>query len=63
MIRFYLLIILNLHLCLKFLKGLNKILKNPENYTDEMRYQYCREIIHTINKKGKPNFIKIYYGR
>lgn len=55
MIRFYLLIILNLHLCLKFLKGLNKILKNPENYTDEMRYQYCREIVHTINKKGKIN--------
>ncbi len=53
MIRFFLVIALNLHLCIKYLLGLKKIIKNLDNYDDEFRYNYCRNILHIINKKGR----------
>jgi len=55
MLRFYLLIFFNLHLCFKYLKHLKHILKNEEKYDDVYRYNYCRNIIHVINQKGKIN--------
>lgn len=53
MIRFYLLIVFNLHLCVRFLVKLKKIIKNIDQYDDVFRYNFCRNLIKLINKKGR----------
>lgn len=53
MLRFYCLIIFNLHLCIRFLIGLRRILKNSDRYSMEYRYKYCQKIIRVINRKGR----------
>lgn len=60
MIRFYCLIIFNLHLCIRFLWGLRRIIKRIDKYSLEYRYKYCQKIIRIINRKGR---IKVHvYG-
>ena len=55
MLRFYLLIILNVFLCVKYLRMLKRIIRNINNYTIEERYNTCLDILKTLNKKGKIN--------
>lgn len=53
MIRFVLVIMLNLHLSISYLCKLKKMIKHLDNYDDEFRYNYCRSIIQKINKKAR----------
>lgn len=53
MIRFFLEIFFNLHICIKYYFGLKKIIKNKDKYTLEERYKYCKKILDDVNKKGR----------
>lgn len=53
MIRFYLLITLNIFLCYKFYKQLKKIIKNMDSYSRQERYDVCYGMLQTLNRKGK----------
>lgn len=53
MLRFYLLIILNVFLCVKYLRRLKRIIKDINSYTIEERYDTCKDMLDTLNRKGK----------
>ncbi len=53
MLRFYLLISINILLCFKYYRRLKTIIKNINEYTIQERYDECLDILKTINKKGK----------
>ena len=59
MLRFYCLIIFNLHTCIRFLFGLRRIIKHIDKYSLDQRYNYCKKIIRIINRRGRIK-VKVY---